>query len=837
MRMFKPWTACALTCLFVSAIFFGLYGLKTSAQSSPLTLPLLTEGSISYVGGFRLPSASMTGTSFEYGGSPIAFNPANNSLFVGSVNNNVAEIGIPTPVNSADAKAMPEATYLQQAFVDPTEGHMGDVYGGSNGIYHYGLLVYGNRLHGATSIYYDAANNQRVSHFSRSLSLTQSSFSGWSQVWQADRQGFVAGMMALVPSEWQALLGGPAIAGQCCIPIISRTSYGPSAFAFNPALVGQPTVAAQPLLYYDINHRTLGPWEEQNPTYGMTTRVGGVAIIAGTRTALYVGSNGLGQPCYGTGTADRALADASLTDNICYDPTDPHQGNHAYPYRYQIWAYDLSDFAAVKSGAKQPWEVVPYGVWPLEFPTQALHLQIGGVAYDAQRQLLYVSQRDANQGTYSTSPVIHAFRLDATGAAPAPSASRVSNVTLATDKAAPQTVGTPITFTAQATGGVAPYQYKWVISNGTTSTVAADWTTSNRYVWTPSSPNVNYNVTVWVRGAGNTADAAEVSTSMPFAINGTGATSSVGLTANRVAPQPPFTAITWTAVPVGGAAPHQYKWLVSDGTTSTVLANWSTTSSFIWTPSTSNANYRVTVWARSAGNTSDAQEAAASAAFPIQESGSSGGGIAAVSAVSLSADKSQPQAAGSSITWTARGTGGVAPLAYKWFVFDGSTWTLGADWSTNTIFAWTPAAANPNYRVLVWAKSYGNPNDKADVTADQGFAITAPTGGTTPTGTPVSHVTLTSNKPSPQNVGSTVVFTAQAFNGSAPYQYQWWIFDGQRWTAATSWLTSATFSWTPSKGDPKYQVAVRARSAGSTSDAGEATLAMPFVINSGKGGK
>jgi len=404
------WTRFAIRSACAAAIILSVDGLHTSAQfNDPSALPLLTKDGLRYRGGFRMPGEAMMGANFDYGGSPIAFNPAKNSLFVGNVDGKVAEISIPNPVNSDNAKAMEMATYLQPAFVDPTEGHLKEV--STSDIVLYGLLVYGNRLIGAVSIYYDASNKQRRSHFSRSLSLTTPSFSGWSQVWETERTGLVSGWMSLVPTEWQSRLGGPAITGQCCIPIVARTSYGPAAFAFNPALVGQPTVPAQPLVYYDSNHTTLGRWEDQNPAYGMTARIGGVAIIAGTRTALFVGSTGLGAACYGSGTADKAAADASPTDNICYDPDDSNQGNHAYPYRYQIWAYDLNDFAAVKSGAKRPWEVVPYGVWPLTFPTSAAQLRIGGVAYDAQREILYVSQRDGNRGEFSSSPLIHAFTL------------------------------------------------------------------------------------------------------------------------------------------------------------------------------------------------------------------------------------------------------------------------------------------------------------------------------------------------------------------------------------------------------------------------------------------
>src|SRR2546430_15533419 len=52
------------------------------------------------------------------------------------------------------------------------------------------------------------------------------------------------------------------------------------------------------------------------------------------------------------------------------------------------------------------------------------------------------------------------------------------NLTLSSltpDKAAPQPPGTTVTFTATATGGTAPYSYKWWVSDGTTWTVVQSW--------------------------------------------------------------------------------------------------------------------------------------------------------------------------------------------------------------------------------------------------------------------------------------------------------------------------------------------------------------------------
>jgi hypothetical protein len=77
---------------------------------------------------------------------------------------------------------------------------------------------------------------------------------------------------------------------------------------------------------------------------------------------------------------------------------------------------------------------------------------------------------------------------------------------LAANALSPQVVGTTITFAATATGSGAPYQYKWWVSDGVTSTIGRNWSTSNTFAWTPVSPNSNYRITVWARKALSTVD-------------------------------------------------------------------------------------------------------------------------------------------------------------------------------------------------------------------------------------------------------------------------------------------------------------------------------------------
>jgi probable HAF family extracellular repeat protein len=96
-----------------------------------------------------------------------------------------------------------------------------------------------------------------------------------------------------------------------------------------------------------------------------------------------------------------------------------------------------------------------------------------------------------------------------------------------------------------------------------------------------------------------------------------------------------------------------------------------------------------------------------------------------VSAVTLVADRTAPQVAGTTVTFRASATGGTAPIQFKWFLYNGSTTTTVRDWSTSATFAWTPATANPSYRVTVWARGDGNGADAPESQASMAFAIVA----------------------------------------------------------------------------------------------------------------
>jgi len=120
--------------------------------------------------------------------------------------------------------------------------------------------------------------------------------------------------------------------------------------------------------------------------YNGASRAAGAVFPNGSRSVLYFGQLGVGQFCYGQATSDPTLAGKTYEPGVyCYDPTSGSKGSTAYPYKFLVWAYDANDLAAVRSGTKQDWEVVPYATWELSLPIvypigPAAHINIGSVA-------------------------------------------------------------------------------------------------------------------------------------------------------------------------------------------------------------------------------------------------------------------------------------------------------------------------------------------------------------------------------------------------------------------------------------------------------------------------
>ena len=92
-------TMCVRSLAIALAIIGGASAPPLSAQD-PASQPLIQFADLVYVGAFRLPRASANGDNFSLGGKPFAFNPANDTLFVGSKAGRIAEVAIPKVINT-----------------------------------------------------------------------------------------------------------------------------------------------------------------------------------------------------------------------------------------------------------------------------------------------------------------------------------------------------------------------------------------------------------------------------------------------------------------------------------------------------------------------------------------------------------------------------------------------------------------------------------------------------------------------------------------------------------------------------------------------------------------
>jgi hypothetical protein len=349
----------------------------------PQTQPLLTRSSLTYIGAFRLPGGNLGSTyGFPYAGSggigtyAVAYNPARNSLFLGGhpYEQRIAEIAIPVSLVGT-----PRAAALSN-LIDPLEGRLNSINPSDPNQKVVGsALVFNSKLYLGAFSFYDGAATQNRSAFARPLDLsTGGQVTGPVKI-GGTYPGWVNKYAALIPMEWQALLGGPAIAGGSGGTINSLQSWGPSASVFDPGQIGaiDPVPAALVLGYPIAN--PLADTTFGNPYWSQADVVTGVVFPAGTRTVLYFGKHGLGDYCYGSGGS---------SGGSCYDPDSSSQGTHAYPYRSQVWAYDANELVAVKNGTKNAYDVRPYDVWDLD----ASFKDIQGVGYDSANQRLYVSQ-------------------------------------------------------------------------------------------------------------------------------------------------------------------------------------------------------------------------------------------------------------------------------------------------------------------------------------------------------------------------------------------------------------------------------------------------------------
>ena len=321
---------------------------------------------------------------------------------------------------------------------------------------------------------------------------------------------------------------------------------------------------------------------------------------------------------------------------------------------------------------------------------------------------------DATNFTTGTKTVT----IDVTAATP-------SVTSLTANRPFPSPAGTSITWTATATGGIAPLQYQfWLDVPGSGWTLVQGYGPSASVTWTPSFGGT-HRIQVWVRRSGSTALYDAYSNVVSFSVTGPAPLVVTGPTPSVTLPATAGTPMMWTATATGGAAPLQYQfWLDVPGTGWTLLRGYGPSASVAWTPSFGGA-HRIQVWVRNNGSTTTYDAYSSVVSFSV--TGPAPLIVTSPTATAGGNPVTFPATTGTPLTWTATSTGGGPPTQYVfWIDVPGTGWMLCQGYSAaNTTSPWTPTVAG-TYRIQVWAKNSGSTALYDAYSSVVSFSVTGP---------------------------------------------------------------------------------------------------------------
>ena len=374
--------------------------------------------------------------------------------------------------------------------------------------------------------------------------------------------------------------------------------------------------------------------------------------------------------------------------------------------------------------------------------------------------------------------------------------------------------GAPVTFSATASGGVAPLQYQfWRLQAGSWQ-IVQPYSASSTYAWTPGPADVGtHSLQVWVRNAGSAA-AFDAWRGLSFTVDSPPPPVIQSLVASPSA-VPVGGTVTFTAT-ASGIAPLQYRFWRLDRDGWKLAQDYGPSATYSWTPGVGDVGaHAVQAWVRNSGSTA-IHDAWRSVDFNVVAP-------SPVAITSFTRSAASPAQAGSPITWTATASGGSSTLHYQFWRLDADGWKLAQAYSPANTYTWTPAASDVGERVLqVWVRNAASAAAYEAWLADSFSVVHAPV--TTPV--------LTASANAPFQPAQTVTWTAASTGGSGPLEYQFWRLSAGTWTMVQNYSSSATFTWTIGAGDVgTHALQVWVRSTGAALPLQAWSSTGTFVVN------
>jgi len=406
------------TLLFLFTINVILVSYRPCLSSSPTKL--IYPGNIVYEGAFKVPRNTAGGEyGWEYGMKAMTYSPKGdakgleepNDKYPGSLfgsnhryENFIGEMNIPDPVKSKNLNDLNTATMLQN-FSDINRGLFTQPNPQIEVLY---LSQQGDqtsdKLHIVWKDWYNVGDNDRDRYAWCETDLSNFTTQG---TWNLGRINphLTGDFLFEIPEAWADMYtpgkriltgsyhkGGSMDGG-------NRFGGGPGMFAYGPWNDGNPpprdaTLDVTTLVNYEDGHL----WYCQNDSVKVKDEWdGGAWITAGGMSAIVLtGRKGLGEEFYG------------INPNGCSD-----KGYHSLGgYKPYMLFYNPDDLAAVATGAKRPYEPMPYATLDCgEFafvPYDVCEGGFGSAGYDRENNLLYVAECFVD----GARPVIHVFRID-----------------------------------------------------------------------------------------------------------------------------------------------------------------------------------------------------------------------------------------------------------------------------------------------------------------------------------------------------------------------------------------------------------------------------------------
>ncbi|WP_157972857.1 T9SS type A sorting domain-containing protein [Aureibaculum luteum] len=378
------------------------------------SLPLFSMDNLDYQGAFRIDAGTYGASNMNFAQGPLAYNSENNSIFIvgHSHHQAIAEFKIPSLVNStviADLNTVEQPIQIFKQFLNATPDGNPEGIDRIGGLY---PILYNGKQKLIVNAYeyYDAPGDNKFSTLliDNANNLENSTAKGYLKF--EGGSGHTSGWISPIPENLKSIFGGTHITGQSSgIPIISRTSVGPSAFVFNMdnLLNTANTINTTKLLDFSLTnplHSDLSNSSLANDIWTHLSRAVYGFIVPGTRTYVTIGKSGGHQ----TGVCYKCT---QTNGNLCGGYCTPDSNDN---YNY-YWLWDLNDLLDVKNGQRLPYDVQPYAYGKFNTPFQSSAHSINGGSFDPITGNLYLSIENADneQGTYANPPIIVVYQTGA----------------------------------------------------------------------------------------------------------------------------------------------------------------------------------------------------------------------------------------------------------------------------------------------------------------------------------------------------------------------------------------------------------------------------------------